>query len=1086
MGCVHGKICCSCSQVENSSLVPNSSHATLHVPYSVESGRKTCNYCVLDNQSVEISAGIRGRFGGEHPTDEGRDSETCDQPAALYGWKSNLPLPRLTRLSGQYLSPAVSRVATVPAFNYELRYSFLSQRGHYPEALDKANQDCLCVHTQFGKDPNDHFFGVFDGHGEYGTQCSQFVKKFLCETLISNSHFRSDVVQAYHTALTSTNAQLHHHAIDDSMSGTTSITVLVRGKRLYVANVGDSRAVLAERRGKDLVAVELSSDQTPFRTDECARVKLCGARVLTLDQLEGIKNPNAQCWGGEDDDDGDPPRLWVANGMYPGTAFTRSIGDRIAEQIGVIAVPEVLVTNLTGSHPFFVLASDGVFEFLSSQAVVDMVAKYKDPQDACAAVVAESYRLWMQFETRTDDITIIVVHINGLKDIEESMDAKLTKKLFELDKDNLSLPTKGRRSISVYPVHHDLPVSHLGAIEASLLHHHVILQPRLESHAKTAKELVSIESALQRNFLFNSLTEKQRHILFNCMERVIVDAGNIILRQGTEGDCFYVVESGEFEVLISQDEASGEQDLGTVVNCYNADMLSYFGGLALMYNKPHQSSVRAVTKGSLWVLRREVFHGVLAMKYSHVSTLVMLQNVGVLSHLTFAQLHCLADSLVEISFKKGDTLVSKEERLSALYIILQGEVQLAYLRELDEVKNRSPCLSQEDDCVIIKKGCYFGEGVLMGELSCPMTAVAVTDVECWVITKEKLDAAVGPLNQIIQENLKLRDRLTQLRRGHAPEVDIREFQNVKLLDLEWLSTVFSTDCCEFGLAIKKGSDTIVGMKRYAKQKVNLLGQEAQVLREKYIIQRLRPSPFVPQVLHICSDEKHAAILLNTFLVGPLALVLHAPLDEDSTRFMASSAVLALELLHKDGVVYQQISPDNLMLNVNGRLQLVDFRFGKMLSDERTFINFGMTDFLAPEVIKGQGHGFAADWWSLGVLIYFMLHNELPFEPLRESGHNSFTKISQGQLIFPSTFSAEVIDLLKKLLVVDETKRLGFGNRGEDFIKRHPWFEGIDWEGLLGFHTAVPAEILLRLNLLPDFHHSEEFQHMNGSAACKFG
>jgi serine/threonine protein phosphatase PrpC len=76
------------------------------------------------------------------------------------------------------------------------------------------------------------------------------------------------------------------------------------------------------------------------------------------------------------------------------------------------------VLDLTADHPFFVIASDGVFEFLSSQAVIDMVAKFKDPHDACAAVVAESYRLWLQNETRTDDITIIVVQINGLHDDE--------------------------------------------------------------------------------------------------------------------------------------------------------------------------------------------------------------------------------------------------------------------------------------------------------------------------------------------------------------------------------------------------------------------------------------------------------------------------------------------------------------------------------------------------------------------------------------------------------------------------------------------------------------------------------------------
>lgn len=51
------------------------------------------------------------------------------------------------------------------------------------------------------------------------------------------------------------------------------------------------------------------------------------------------------------------------------------------------------------------------------------VAKYKDPRDACAAIVAESYRRWLQFETRTDDITVIVVHVNGLNDVRRDFTA---------------------------------------------------------------------------------------------------------------------------------------------------------------------------------------------------------------------------------------------------------------------------------------------------------------------------------------------------------------------------------------------------------------------------------------------------------------------------------------------------------------------------------------------------------------------------------------------------------------------------------------------------------------------------------------
>ncbi|KAJ4968173.1 hypothetical protein NE237_014874 [Protea cynaroides] len=304
--------------------------------------------------------------------------------------------------------------ASVPSHNFHLEFSVHTQRGYYPDSPEKENQDTFCFKTQFQGNPNLHFFGVFDGHGQFGTQCSNFVRDRVIHILSEDPALSEDPVKAYNSAFLTINSELHTSGIDDSMSGTTAITVLVCGDTLLVANVGDSRAVIAVKNGNRVVAEDLSRDQTPFRKDECERVKLCGARVLTVDQLDGYKDPDIQSWGDEECGGNDPPRLWVQNAMYPGTAFTRSVGDSIAENIGVIAVPEVSVVQLTANHLFFVIASDGVFEFLSSQAVVNMVVRYTDPREACAAIAGESYRLWLEHENRTDDITIIVVHIKDL------------------------------------------------------------------------------------------------------------------------------------------------------------------------------------------------------------------------------------------------------------------------------------------------------------------------------------------------------------------------------------------------------------------------------------------------------------------------------------------------------------------------------------------------------------------------------------------------------------------------------------------------------------------------------------------------
>ena len=111
-----------------------------------------------------------------------------------------------------------------------------------------------------------------------------------------------------------------------------------------MANVGDSRAMMGTARG----AVPLSRDQTPFSKAERERVQKCGGRIMSADQVDGLVpyHENWDCNLGEElDDDGDPPRVWNQDLEYPGTAFTRSIGDRLAEEIGVVAEPEARETR---------------------------------------------------------------------------------------------------------------------------------------------------------------------------------------------------------------------------------------------------------------------------------------------------------------------------------------------------------------------------------------------------------------------------------------------------------------------------------------------------------------------------------------------------------------------------------------------------------------------------------------------------------------------------------------------------------------------------------------------------------------------
>jgi len=256
-----------------------------------------------------------------------------------------------------------------------------------------------------------------------------------------------------HEALVTTNDQLHKAPIDDSLSGTTACLALLQNRTVYVANVGDSRAVLAQKKAatgptadatkeveeeenvsastddsaSNLIALELTTDQTPFRQDECERVQRAGARVMTLDQMEGVKEQGVRCWTTEANCDGDPPRLWSPTGTYPGTAFTRSIGDSVAESIGVFAEPEMSQIEITNDMSFLILASDGVWEFVSSQKAVDIVAGFSDPAEAAQALASTAYKAWLKKETRTDDISVAVLYFSfaeGEVDVGEKFESE--------------------------------------------------------------------------------------------------------------------------------------------------------------------------------------------------------------------------------------------------------------------------------------------------------------------------------------------------------------------------------------------------------------------------------------------------------------------------------------------------------------------------------------------------------------------------------------------------------------------------------------------------------------------------------------
>ena len=151
--------------------------------------------------------------------------------------------------------------------------------------------------------------------------------------------------------------------------------------------------------------------------------------------------------------------------------------------------------------------------------------------------------------------------------------------------------------------------------------------------------------------------------------------------------------------------------------------------------------------------------------------------------------------------------------------------------------------------------------------------------------------------------------------------------------------------------------------------------------------------------------------------------------------------MAFEYLHRNHIVYRDLKPENLLIDKEGHIKITDFGFAKVLSPKnmfRTFTVCGTNEYLAPELIQQKGHGMAADWWTLGVLIFELLVGYPPF--VDDNIMRLYQKILNREIEFPVQMDRRAKDLIRQLLK-PEMERLGNLKGGAKDVMNHPWFDG---------------------------------------------
>ena len=263
---------------------------------------------------------------------------------------------------GPYLSAPITTKETSEGRNAKLRFGVTSMQG-WRNTMEDAHI------TNLNVDRGTAIFGVFDGHG--GKEVAIFTARHIATELVLNSSFQSgnteralaetflrmdvllrtvegikEVFKICKGLPDSSPVDLNVAKAENNYAGCTAVVALLQGSRLFVANAGDSRCVLA-RRG---VAIEMSTDHKPDNPEELARIKAAGS--------------------------------YVAEGRVNGAInLSRSIGDLEYKNVpsfpperqAVTAAPEIKNIALTQEDDFLVLCCDGIWDILTSQACVDFI-----------------------------------------------------------------------------------------------------------------------------------------------------------------------------------------------------------------------------------------------------------------------------------------------------------------------------------------------------------------------------------------------------------------------------------------------------------------------------------------------------------------------------------------------------------------------------------------------------------------------------------------------------------------------------------------------------------------------------------------
>lgn len=261
--------------------------------------------------------------------------------------------------------------------------------------------------------------------------------------------------------------------------------------------------------------------------------------------------------------------------------------------------------------------------------------------------------------------------------------------------------------------------------------------PKPEHAVERLKGYIASNAKLQ--VLFGHLSEAAVLDVIDAMKPQEVADRERLIEQGAEGESFYIVDEGTFDVFVQR----GDNPPGKVLEYAPGGM---FGELALMYNAPRAATVISTSNAKVWALDRESFQMMVstAENTRHTQYEGFLQDVDLFKHLTRYEIAQLSDLLESELFESGEDIVKQGEDGKLFYIVEDGEAKAYITGESGEIEVKH----------YSKQGDYFGEIALITNGQRKAT-VRATGTGCSVlsVSREDFDRVLGPIKDMLVKNI---------------------------------------------------------------------------------------------------------------------------------------------------------------------------------------------------------------------------------------------------------------------------------------------------------------------------------------------